>query len=152
MYHINLDCSTEKSKDAHELSELTKANSESFIQWPSQKWNFYIFSWEISSSTGFPWCSARRNLIPLQLNVLTRFLFSSLVLFLGFSLIPSTRSWNLCLSWMCFKRFFFFKYILSGSTHNKRFVIYYGHFMGLSKFFIILKSLPVIFPIKLCNE
>lgn len=137
-----------KSKDTHELSELTKANSESFIQWPSQKWNFYIFSWEISSSTGFPWCSTRRILLPLQRNVLTRFLFSSLVLFLGFSLIPSTGSWNLCLSWMCFKRFFF----LADSTHNKRFVIYYGHFMGFSKFFIILKSLPVIFPIKLCNE
>lgn len=127
--------------------------SQSLIQWPSQKWNFYISSWEISCSTGIPWCSSRRILLPLQLSVLTRFLFYfSLVLFLGFSLIPSTGSWNLCLSWMCFKRFFFFKYTILGITHDKIFVIYYGHFMDFSKFFIIFKSLPVIFPTKLCNE
>lgn len=116
-----LTIQVQKSKGTHKLSELTEANSESFIQWTSQKWNFHIFSWGISSSIGFPWLSARRILLPLQLNILTRFLFTfSLVLFL--SLIPPTGSWNLCLSQMCYKKFFFFKYIIPGSTRNKRFV------------------------------
>lgn len=152
MYPINFDCSREKSKDAHELSELTKANSESFIQRQSQKWNFYIFSWEISSSTGFPWCSARRILLPLQWNVLTRFLVSSvgsISVFQSHSIHQVMKPLPLK---MCFKRFFLFKYLTPSSTHNKRCVIYYGHFMGCSKLFVILKSLPVIFPINLCNE
>lgn len=126
--HINLDhWSKKKSKGTHKLTELTKANSESFLQWPNQKWNFAIFSREASSSTGSPRWSERRILFSLQLRSYKIFIPRLAGTSQCLSLILPTGTWNLCLAWVCFKRAFFFKYIIPGSSHNKRFDIHHGH-------------------------
>lgn len=150
LYHINLDHWSEKYKGIYKLSEMTMANSESFIQWPIQKWNFPIFSWETLPPRAFLGDLQEESYSHSNYKIFTYLLPGTISQ--CFSLIPPTEISNLCLLWTCFKRVFFFKYIILGRTHNKRFVIHHRHFTGIAKFIIILKPLPIIFPIKLCNE
>lgn len=52
--------------------------------------------------------------------------------------------------WMSFKRFS--STYFPSNIHNKMFLIYHRHFMGFTKFFTTLTSLPITFPMKQSNE
>lgn len=89
---------------------------------------------------------------PILTPIIRFSLIFSLVLFLNVSVSFHLLRYQTFAFCERVSRVFFFKYIILGRTHNKRFVIHHRHFTGIAKFIIILKPLPIIFPIKLCNE
>lgn len=146
MCHSNIDFSMKKkSKSMPKLSEMplakwwvTHSVAKAGVEflYPQQLSNLFLFRLFLMICKNF-------ILIPIKhpCNILFSFTLGQ---FLSVSVSFRPLGYQtFVFLWMSFKRFS--STYFPSNIHNKTFLIYHRHFMGFTKFFMTLKSLPITF-------